>query len=378
MGRVGLVSKLVFNALRYRWLKLTGQPGRLEAISLEVTHRCFCRCRMCNIWQIPKELPDLPLSTWTELLSSPGLQGLREIDITGGEPFLRDDLGELISWICQAKAERFPHLRTLAVTTNGVLTQRVVEQTTRLIGSLQQQGIDLVLACGMDGVGPVHDRIRGLPGAWEKLSRTLEGLLQLRKEHPNLILGIKTTIIPDNIAELDKITTFAQEHGLFTIISPRIITANRFGNRELEESLNFSKTDIDALKEFFAKPEVGWGGHGETLVNYFVSKRVQKPCSAGFNTVFVRHNGELFPCPVISNPLGNIRNELLTELLSSPQAAAFRRKVGHFSECRSCTEPGLERLAWLYEGGGCLQRMLRSGQQNVYAMLGQMGLDKYL
>ena len=157
MGRIGLLSALVYRALRFQLLQATGRPGRLEAISLEVTHRCFCRCQMCNIWQIPKEVPDLPLSAWIDLLSSPELRQLREIDITGGEPFLRQDLEELLNWICQAKAERFPQLKTLAITTNGVLFEQVVDVTTRLVGSLERQGIDLVLACGAGGIGPVHD-----------------------------------------------------------------------------------------------------------------------------------------------------------------------------------------------------------------------------
>jgi molybdenum cofactor biosynthesis enzyme MoaA len=126
MRRIRTVRKLLFNALRYRLLKYSGHPHPLEAISLEVTHRCICRCQMCNIWQIPKSRPDLPLSDWINLLSSPGLHRLRELDITGGEPFLREDLAELIKWICRSKPDYFPRLKTLAITTNGLLTDKML------------------------------------------------------------------------------------------------------------------------------------------------------------------------------------------------------------------------------------------------------------
>ena len=92
-----IAAKLTRNGLRYRLLRLTGRPGRPQAVSLEVTHRCVCRCHMCNIWKIPSSVPDLPLREWIALLSSDLLRDLRELDITGGEPFLRDDLVSLSS-----------------------------------------------------------------------------------------------------------------------------------------------------------------------------------------------------------------------------------------------------------------------------------------
>lgn len=377
MDRVRLVSKLAYNGLRYRLLKSTGLPGRIEAISLELTHRCFCRCRMCNIWQIPNEVTDLPLTAWTDLLSSESLRGLRELDITGGEPFLRNDLGELLTWICQAKAHKFPSLKTLAITTNGILSKRILAVAEEITPALQQQGIDLVLACGMDAVGDLHDRIRNYPGAWDKLSATLDALKLLREDYPNLILGIKTTIVPDNVQQLGRIAEFAQEHRLFTIISPCIITANRFGNVDLKDDLNFSSTDLGLIKEFYSGSASVWKGHSQTLRHYLETGKVNKPCSAGFNTVFVRHNGDLFPCPLIPYQLGNITTGRLRKLLESSKAASFRKQIGSFAECQTCTEPGLERLALPFEGFTCLRHLTAMGFKDFSRMSNEMGLGKY-
>lgn len=373
-----LAVKLLANGLRYRFLRLTGKPSRLQAISLEVTHRCLCRCCMCNIWRIPKEVPDLELSSWIGLLSSPELSNLREIDITGGEPFLREDLPDLLRWICQAKPDRFPGLRTVAITTNGILNERILQFVREVVGPMQALGIDLVLACGMDAVGELHDRIRNFPGAWDRLNATLAGLRTLREGHPNLVLGIKTTIVPLNVNELPNIASFAREYELFTIISPCIITANRFGNTDLVDRLTFDAAALQAMQRFYAGPQFAWSGHRQTMLAYLETGRVKKPCSAGFNTVFVRHTGELFACPVIPAALGNIRHDKLGSLLASPQAARFRRQIGTFAECRVCTEPGLERLAWPCEGFTCLRRMMQLGARDFAGLAGHMGLDKYL
>ena len=378
MGKTRLLGKLVGNALRYRYLHLTGRPISLESISLEVTHRCICRCRMCNIWQISDAVKDLPLSVWTDLLSSPELHALRELDITGGEPFLRDDLRDLLKWVSHSKPEKFPQLRTIAITTNGILTDRVLEVTAEIIGPLREQAIDLVLACGLDAVGELHDDIRNLKNAWTKLSSTLAGLTKLRDENSNLILGIKTTLVPDNVSELDKIAEFARNNQLFTIISPRIITANRFGNLELKEDLQFDAEDIEAIKEFYSGPAFEWDGHRLAMLHYLSTGEVIKPCSAGYNTVFVRHTGDVFPCPLIPSSLGNIRAATLKSLLGCPAAYAFRKQICTFAECKTCTEPGLERLAWPFEGLTCLRQLSRLGFRKFDKLSKHMGLDKYL
>ena len=370
--------KLTRNGIRYRRLKYTGKPHRLEAISLEITHRCICRCSMCNIWQIPPNVADLELSDWLELLSSPELRHLKELDLTGGEPFLRNDVGKLLQGICDLQPTNFPQLRTVAITTNGILTDRILERTREIIGPLLERGIDLVLACGMDAVGSLHDRIRNFPDAWNKLQETLSGLYALRKNHSNLVLGIKTTVIPLNTHELDRIADFAEENCLFTIISPRIITPNRFGNTDREFDLRFSSEDIETMIRFYESPRFAWSGHRDALLGYLKTGGMKKPCSAGFNTLFVRHNGEVFSCPVLPVSLGNIKDRTLGNLYRSAAADQFRKKVGEFPECSVCTEPGLERIAWPYEGFALLRMQARMGMKNFNRLALHMGIDKYL
>jgi len=370
--------KQIRNGIRYRRLKSGGKPYRLEAISLEITHRCICKCSMCNIWKIPANVPDLDLSNWLALLSSPELRHLRELDLTGGEPFLRKDLGELLQLICDLQPTHFPELRTLAITTNGILTGRVLEITRGIIGLLQDRGIDLVLACGMDAVGEIHDRIRNFPGAWENLQKTLDELYHLRTIHPNLVLGVKTTVVPQNAHILTQIAEYAERNNLFTIISPRIITPNRFGNTDMEIDLKFSSEELDAMIRFYENPGATWNGHREALLGYLKSGRIDKPCSAGYNTLFVRHNGDVFCCPVLPVTLGNIKERTLTELFRSTVADRFRKMVGDYSECSTCTEPGMERIAWPFEGFAFLKLMAGMGRIDSDKLVLQMGLDKYL
>ncbi len=86
---------LVKNGLRFRYLHSAGQAGKPLAVSFEITHNCIAKCLMCNIWKIPQETPNLSMSKWIGVLSSELCSDLVELDIIGGEPFLKADLSDL-------------------------------------------------------------------------------------------------------------------------------------------------------------------------------------------------------------------------------------------------------------------------------------------
>jgi MoaA/NifB/PqqE/SkfB family radical SAM enzyme len=371
------LGRIAWRGLRFRYLKLTGAAARPQALSLELTRRCIARCLMCNIWQAPRDLPELSAGEWLDVLASPMLGDLRELDVTGGEPFLRTDLVELFEGICRLKADRFPRLSSIAVTTNGFLTDRILSDVKALLPALERQGIGLVFAFGLDAVGPLHDRIRGFPGGWKRLEATIRGLADLREEHRGLVLGAKTTVTRHNAGELEKIARFADRHRLFTIVSPYILTPARYANVDRDETLSLSPEDREALRRFYQSPRFRWSYYRRELLRYLEEGRMKKPCTAGFNTYFLRSNGDLYPCPLREARVGNVRETSLETLMRSPSAASFRRGVGRFPECAACTEPGLERYALPFEGFHYLQLFFRLGPKDFRELHGHLGLEKY-
>ena len=372
-----LTTRLLINGLRFQYLKRMGLPGRPQAASLEITHNCVAKCVMCNIWKIPREVGDLSMEHWMCLLSSDLLSDLRELDITGGEPFLRDDLAQLFSGICKLKQKNLKSLQSIAVTTNGFLTGRVLDCLEEILPKLKDRGIDLVVVCAMDAIGDIHERIRNYPDAWSKVNETIQELGKLRETFSNLVIGLKTTILPVNIHELQEIAFYAETNGLFTIISPCIITAARYLNPDRAHDLVFSREDIQEMIKFYESDAFRWSVHGESVVRFFKEGTTRKPCSCGFNYFFVRSTGQLFLCPLVNISMGNILEAPLRDLLFSKKAFQFRQNIGKFSECRRCTEPGLERYALPYEGFSYLSLLLRKGKREFFELHRHMGLDKY-
>jgi len=370
--------RLILNGLRFQYLKRTGKPGRPQALSLEITHHCIAKCVMCNIWKIPREVPDLEMDVWIDLLSSDLFSDLRELDITGGEPFLRKDLEDLFTGICDLKKTRLMSLKSIALTTNGFLTRTILEKTEKILKMLGEKQIDLVMVCAMDAIGETHDKIRNYKDAWIKVNETIEGLKRLRENYSNLIIGLKTTILPINVGALEDIVEYADSNALFTIISPCIITKGRYLNLDRGQDLHFSEEDLAKMISFYKSDRFQWSFHGERLARYFETGKMKKPCSCGFNYFFIRSTGDLYLCPLIDVGLGNIREKPIEDLFRSSRAARVRRKIGRYPECRRCTEPGLERYALSFEGFTYLLLRLKMGKDRFFQLHRHMGLDKYL
>jgi MoaA/NifB/PqqE/SkfB family radical SAM enzyme len=191
------------------------------------------------------------------------------------------------------------------------------------------------------------------------------------------VIGIKTTVLPMNIDELESIARYAKERGLFSIISPCILTGVRYANLNRAAQLQFSESDLMKLVRFYSSDLFGWSYHRKVLIDFFNTRRVEKPCTVGFNYFFVRSSGDVYPCPLINHCIGNIQNETFESLIQSYGAAHFRQTSRNHQECRTCTEPGLERYSLPFDGityAGLLLRMRRSDFEELHLRL---GLDKY-
>lgn len=374
---IPLAGQLIKNGIRFRYLRTSGKVQKPRAVSLEVTHRCIAQCIMCNIWRIPRDTPSLSAKAWLALLSRDLFTDLVELDITGGEPFLRTDLAELLTAVCELKKHHLVALKSIAVTTNGFLTGRVLDQCRAILPEARRAGIDLVLVCAMDAVGDMHDAVRNFPGGWPRVDQTIQGLNRLRVNFPNLIIGLKTTVLPINVGQLDAIVRYARRNDLFTIISPCIITQGRYLNPDRAQDLAFNPEQIQDMTRFFRKAASRWSFHDACLVRYFQTGRMKKTCSCGFNYFFIRSQGALFPCPMIDASPGNVTQTTIETLLASQEAVRIRRHVGRFPECRDCTEPGLERYSLPYEGWTYLSLLPRMGKKRFLHMHHHMGLDKY-
>jgi hypothetical protein len=104
---------------------------------------------MCNIWKAPYDRPELSAHDWINLLSSSLFSDLRELDLTGGEPFLRKDLVDLCLGVSELKQNHFKFLRSIIIPTNGFLTDPLLASVERMLPALKSKTIDLIISCSL-------------------------------------------------------------------------------------------------------------------------------------------------------------------------------------------------------------------------------------
>jgi len=216
---------------------------------------------MCNIWKRSSEIPDLQKRELSRdeiinLFSHPLFSDLVELDLTGGEPHLRQDLVEIVAGIAELKRSNLRRLKSIIITSNGLLPDRIVANYKNILGEICDSEIDLVSVSSLDGFAETHDAIRGTPGAFRQVTRTLEGLLKLQRTRPRFFVGLKMTVLPGNIDSLDAMLDFAETKTIFHIISPVFFTQARFRNSDREDNLALGPAEFQKIAQFYNHPEL--------------------------------------------------------------------------------------------------------------------------
>ena len=178
---------------------LAGQK-RLKLVILFVTSACNAKCRTCFYWEELNQGRDLTFEQM-ERLSQTAPQ-FHKLWLSGGEPTLCHDASEIIDMFV-----RHNGVRRLIIPTNGLVKSRVYDIVDRALAS--HRSLDLYLNIALDGQGETHDRIRGVPGHWEKTLDCIDELYPLKEKYGDrLRLNANTVVCADNYQEVEQLAEF--------------------------------------------------------------------------------------------------------------------------------------------------------------------------
>jgi len=301
---------------------------------LFVTARCTCRCKHCLLGQgLIKDTRELSLDQYEKIARSMG--PLLFLLPTGGEPFLRRDLPDIVSLF--VKHTRVPNV---GIPTNGTLTDQVITSTERMLK--EHPTLDLAVDVSLDGIGPLHDEIRGTR-AFDKAVATFKELKKLAARFPRFNANIGLTVSAYNEDHLRETYRYLRDTlGVKTINhllvrgSPRDELAKEVN---MEKYLDFSRFLDQEVRQGRLQ-----GYHGfpfANLVNSIRSVRPQViydrvrrekplvPCLAARLGVVILSNGLVYPCELLEKPLGDLNTNDFNfrKVWFSPQARAVRRWI---------------------------------------------------
>jgi polysaccharide pyruvyl transferase WcaK-like protein/MoaA/NifB/PqqE/SkfB family radical SAM enzyme len=199
-------------------------PGlrKPEVVQFPVNDICNSRCQMCFIWQ-QKKAKELTPAEVFRVFSDPVFDQVRGVGINGGEPTLRKDLAELV----EAAADALPNLLHVSLISNAIQRNRVLDRIREIRKVTDENGLSLDVMISIDGVGEMHDRVRGKPGNFSSAVYVLEAI---KAEQLATSLRIGCTITETNVAAGEELLEWAIENGIYARF--RVAVAhNRLYNR---------------------------------------------------------------------------------------------------------------------------------------------------
>lgn len=287
-------------------------PLPVDAV-VAVTYICNSRCTMCDFWKETRK-PELTLTDYAKLPKT-----LRDINLSGGEPFLHPQIVEIVRTLRAAcpKAQ-------ITISTNGFLTDLVVKRVAAIREFYPQFGVRI----SVDGVGDKHEEIRRIPQAFAKDIATLRALKGMGVTN----LGLAYTMTNDNIDHLAQVERVARKEGVQFTYALMHTSEFYFGAKENVRdggriAAIAGEFDALAVRELASWNPKRWVraffAHGLAVL---AARGVQVLRSrAGTDFFFLDPFGNVMPSVMHPNVMGNIREHPTFDALwTSAQADAAR------------------------------------------------------
>ena len=353
MNKLDYFTRLLPEIIKYKVFRRTGlMKINPFTLTFSVTAACQSRCKTCKIGEMYHENPerkkkDLTVSEIENVFKT--MKPLYFFNVSGGEPFLRNDLPEIIELAC-----RFLKPRIIHIPTNALMPKKILKATSDTLDIINKGYNDTILTVkpSIDGVGTLHDQIRGVKGNFKRLLETIELLKQLVIENDNFHLELGTVVSNYNIDHLEEIEDFVhsldvesyrneiaeQRSEFFNVGDP--ITPNA----EVYERMikDFSQKIVSNIHK---KKKLTKATEALRLTYYQIASRILKenrqviPCYACISNVHINYDGGVWPCCVLGyeQEIGNLRNYNYNfqQLWYSDEA----RKVRNYIKNKTCACP---------------------------------------
>jgi MoaA/NifB/PqqE/SkfB family radical SAM enzyme len=292
------------------------------------------KCEHCFYWSSLNQRDDLSKEELFALSRSLGR--IENLNLSGGEPFLRREFGE----ICR-QFIRHNHVRQIYVPTNGYYTDKIVREVGK---TLQEKTLELfVVELSLDGMEEFHDKFRVAPGSFKRAMESYQALAELQDRDPRLRIHSISTATDVNMSEIQRLTTYLFErcpkmdhHNL------AIIRGDRKNPSLQGPSLQQYSELYQYIRRLWASRETGrYGSVVEPMLQWAklqtIAKRTQViPCRAGRLSAVVYANGDVSVCE-LHQPLGNLRQKSFWEIWDSPEAKTLRGSIAR-KDCYCTTE----------------------------------------
>jgi len=334
MKQPGLTSRVKRHLRLTRDALLPTEEGTPPFLVLFINSICNLTCDHCFYWRDLNQRNDLSFEEIQKL--SENLGPIDNLNLSGGEPFIRKEFAEIVRTFIRNNG-----VRQVYVPTNGYFT----EKTEAALRKVLEEKDLMLFACelSLDGMPEYHNKFRGNHQSFEKAMETYEMLAALQREDPRLRIHSISTATNQNMREIWQLTEYLHErcpkmdHHNLAIIrgdrkDPSLMMPPIDQYRALSDHVRAVWKDRDEGRfGAIVEPMLQWAKTESAL-----QSRQVVPCKAGVLAGVVYANGDVSVCEM-HEPLGNLRQASFREIWHSPKAREVRASIAA-KQCWCTTE----------------------------------------
>ncbi len=330
--RIQLLSRLPKFKAYYHFAM--GKPPLPANFTLSLLYSCNSRCATCNVYK--KKARNLTVEEYDKIFSQVG-QAPFWFTLSGGEPFLRKDIVDIVKVIYRRSKPAI-----INIPTNGSLFRIIPERVEEMLKACPET--DIIINLSLDEVGAKHDEIRGFPGNWQRAMETYRQLKEL-KRYPNFTLGVHTVISVFNVKRFPEIyreLIKLQPDSYITEIAEERVELGTMGANitpppeEYFEAIDFligemRKSHLKGLADVARSFRIEYY---QLVKKYLLEHKQIIPCYAGIISCQISPDGDVWPCCIRADSMGNLREENydFKKVWNSQKAAQIRRSIKN-KEC---------------------------------------------
>lgn len=310
-------------------------------LTFAVTYNCNSKCNTCNIWKKTK-ISELTLKEIEKFSENSNF--FSWFNLTGGEPFLRKDLVQIVNAFLKNSKDFF----LLNITTNGLLTNLIHDKVEEMLSLDIPRMVTVV---SLDGPKEINDNIRGMAGSYDKAIYTYQLLRDLSRNHKNFETYLGYTISPLNLGKIEDTVSSVKDaipdtkpkdfHFNLFHVSKHYYSNLKDSLQEYKERVMKDLETIQRIKGTSLNPIQFLEEKYIKLAKKFIEdKKTPLPCKAIQTSCFLDPEGNVYPCTVFDKKLGNIKDFAydLKELLKLDFVKHVEKDVREL-RCPNCWTP---------------------------------------
>ena len=301
---------------------------------LIVTYRCNAKCYMCNTWMYPTE-QELEISP--EIIARIPCR-LKFLNITGGEPFLRKDLEEIIAVV-------LPKTARLVISTNGYFTDKIIYLAEKF-------GNKIGIRISIEGLPAANDELRGIKDGFDHGLRTLLCLHDMGMKD----IGFGITVSDRNAKDMRELYRLAKVMGVefATAVTHNSYYFHKKDNKFQDPEMIASEFECLAEEMLKSRRIKKWfrAYFNTGLANYVRGGKRFLPCQVGKDVFFLDPYGEVLPCNGLDEPLsmGNLKKQPFDVIWNGLEARRVREKIKNCQ--KNCwmigsASPAMKKRIWI-------------------------------